>query len=214
MASRIIHYALACRLARKMHVKDFDRFALGMLLPDAAMAGTGSAESHRKVRIRDDAYKTYDLPGFLREFPGRLPEEPLCVGYYLHLVQDLCFRDFVYRRHGWNPAVPGNVERLHRDYLLLNPRVIAHYDLTAELSFPESLSGEAPARGTEFDLRGLEQGFRGDFARKETGDFFFFTPEMTWEYVQEAEEVCLLEWEKLKKGQGAGEIAWEKAWKR
>ncbi|SFP84429.1 hypothetical protein SAMN04487928_109119 [Butyrivibrio proteoclasticus] len=37
-------------------------------------------------------------------------QDDLYLGYYLHLVQDMCYRHFVYDKYHWNPMIPGNVE--------------------------------------------------------------------------------------------------------
>lgn len=46
--------------------------------------------------------------------------DDLYLGYYLHLVQDICYRHFVYDKYKWNPMIPGNVEKLHKDYSIIN----------------------------------------------------------------------------------------------
>ena len=38
----------------------------------------------------------------------------------MHLVQDLVYCRFAYEEHHWNPTLPGNVDRLHNDYALLD----------------------------------------------------------------------------------------------
>ena len=38
----------------------------------------------------------------------------------MHLVQDILFPHFVYDDYKWNPVPGGNIERLHKDYGLIN----------------------------------------------------------------------------------------------
>ena len=52
-----------------------------------------------------------------------MKKDDLYLGYYLHLIQDMLYRRVMYGEHGWNSSVPGNVEKLHRDYEILNEYV-------------------------------------------------------------------------------------------
>ena len=60
-------------------------------------------------------------------------EDDFYLGYYLHLVQDVLYRRFVYDKYHWNPMIPGNVERLHRDYAIVNGYIIKKYNLVNDL---------------------------------------------------------------------------------
>ena len=107
MASSIMHVAISTGVLREFPDIERNRFLLGSMLPDAAGPGNG----HRKINVCDGAKKTYDLPGFRAQFAEQLKNDPLYLGYYLHLVQDLVFRCYVYRIHHWNPMPEGNRER-------------------------------------------------------------------------------------------------------
>ena len=48
-----------------------------------------------------------------------MKQDDLYLGYYLHLVQDLYYRNYLYVENHWNSAIPGNVEKLHHDYCVL-----------------------------------------------------------------------------------------------
>ena len=47
-------------------------------------------------------------------------DDPLYLGYYLHLVQDIVFREVFYLDHGWKVDSPQKVERLYDDYRIHN----------------------------------------------------------------------------------------------
>lgn len=44
----------------------------------------------------------YDLDGYLSKFGDKMDDE-LYLGYYLHLIQDLVFREIIYDQYKWNP---------------------------------------------------------------------------------------------------------------
>lgn len=120
--------------AEKFEIKDLDRLLTGSVLPD--FYSDKCVNSHLKLRIRGGTRITYDLTRFKEAYGNRMAEDKLHLGYYLHLVQDLLYRDFVYKKHHWNPHTPGNVERLHNDYRLLNPYIIEKYGLQNRLVHP------------------------------------------------------------------------------
>ena len=115
MASRIIHLAITEILAGKYTFKDINRLKIGVTLPDASAPGQNTERSHLKIQICGLTKKTYDLTRYRKEFGKRMKEDDLYLGYYLHLVQDILFRYFMYEMHRWDSKAPGNVARLHND---------------------------------------------------------------------------------------------------
>ena len=142
MASRIMHMAVTKIIAEKWEIKDRNRLLLGAVLPDVYREGDTSHESHLKIRIRGGGWVTYDLTSFKEGYGERMKEDRLYLGYYLHLVQDLVYRDFVYNEYHWNPTAAGNIERLHNDYRLINSYIIEKYGLGNELSIPDDFEKE------------------------------------------------------------------------
>lgn len=212
MASRILHYALATNVQQACNIRDFDRFLLGELLPDAHRENLGTAQSHLKITLDGSRKKTYDLRRFRETFARELQADDLYRGYYLHLVQDIHFRDFVYRRHRWNPHIPGNVARLHRDYRMLNPWAIREFHLENHLVLPEAFAREPLNRLYPFDLQTLAQDFRNDFLPEAEEDFFFFTPDKASDYVTLATKASILELQALEEGRwitDMEEMAWD-----
>lgn len=186
MASRIIHLAITDRISQKYSCKDKNRLELGSVLPDAAVSGN----SHLKVGISGGTKKTYDLTGFRSGFLAEMLRDDLYLGYYLHLVQDLYFRDYVYRRCHWDPSPPGNVERLHHDYALINRYVIQKYALSDTIAVP-ALFGEEPINKLGcFSVCELLTDMKTDFQSRPAGIIFFFTKEMADEFISYACEKC------------------------
>ena len=90
-----------------------------------------------------------------------MEKDDLYLGYYFHLIQDMLYRRFMYGEHGWNSSVPGNVEKLHRDYEILNEYVSKKYGLSQEMIQELDLTEEPLAQLAEFDVKGLIKEVRG-----------------------------------------------------
>lgn len=189
MASSIMHMAVTKLAAEKFEIKDLDRLLTGSVLPD--FYSDKCVNSHLKLQIRGGTRITYDLTRLKETYGNRMAEDDLYLGYYLHLVQDLVYRDFVYKKQCWNPHIPGNVERLHNDYRLLNPYIIEKYGLQNKLVHPA---------------------LEADFNVTAEGGTFFFTEEMADDYIRIACAICEKELEAFfagKKYIDEYEWAWE-----
>lgn len=186
MASRIIHLAIADCISKKYRCKDKNRLELGSVLPDAVTSGN----SHLKISISGGTKKTYDLTSFRSSFFPKMLQDDLYLGYYLHLVQDLYFRDYVYNRYHWDPLPPGNVERLHNDYALINQYVIQKYALSNTITVPASFDEEPLNRLGCFSIREFLNEMKTDFQSCLTGTIFFFTKEMADEFIAYACGKC------------------------
>lgn len=197
MASSIIHYAITCEIIKKRKFRNPDRLKLGAVLPDA---GCNYGNSHMKITIAGGQKKTYDFEGYRKLFGNLMKTDDLYLGYYLHLVQDVVYRHFVYDKYHWNPMIPGNIDRLHRDYEIGNSYVIQKYQLRNELVIPSDFEKEALNRLCAFDLKDLRESMDSYFLPAEDGDIFFFTRKMTDEYIAEAVEDCMRELEALENG--------------
>ncbi len=197
MASRIIHYTAAKLIADTYSIKNRERFYLGELLPDAYAEGMSTTDSHLKISILDGMKKTYDLEKFRQLFAKELKTDDLYRGYYLHLIQDLHFRDFLYEKHQWNPRILGNQEKLYRDYALGNAYLIQKYQLKNDLLIPEGFREEALCQLYPYGVEQLARDFSGDFDPVEAVETFFFTSEMVENFLQIAVEQSLLELEAL-----------------
>ena len=210
MASSIIHYAVTCELIKKRHFKDPDRLKFGSVLVDAGFNGN----SHMKISVAGGHKNTYDFDGYRKMFGGLMKEDDLYLGYYLHLVQDIIYRHFVYDKYHWNPMIPGNVEKLHRDYAIGNYYVVRKYDLKNDIKIPAGFEKEEINRICSFDLDRLVRDMNSYFVPVEDDDIFFFTREMADEFIAEVVEYCTRELddlELLKEGTDGYTAAWEKA---
>lgn len=200
-------------ISEKWQIKDRNRFLFGALLPDVYREGDSSHNSHMKMRIRGGGRVTYDLTGFKERYGKLMAEDCLYLGYYLHLVQDLVYRDFVYNEHHWDPAVAGNIERLHNDYRLINSYIIEKYGLRNELFISDDFEKEPINALYPFGIYRLYDDLMSDFTAFSDGDIFFFTKEMADSFIGKACEICDKELQAWKKGKSFVE-AYDWAWKK
>ena len=211
MASSIMHLAITNELTHKLSFNDTSRLKFGAVVVDA---GNESANAHLKVNVLDGKKRTYDFDTFREMFGERILTDDLYMGYYLHLAQDSLYRGFVYDRYHWNPRIPGNVDRLHNDYRILNQYVINRYGLENDLAVPAGFEDEAINRICAFDTENLIQNMKSFFAPVKEEPIFFFTKEMADEYIGEAVEFCVKEINKLRNGEPGIDMltyAWNRA---
>ena len=209
MASSIIHLAITEAIAKELNIKDIYRLRLGAVLPDGTVHGNG----HLKIRICDETRSTYDLEAFRERFGEMMKEDDLYLGYYLHLVQDIFYRYFVYSEYHWDPLAPGNVERLYQDYRITNDFVIRKHGLEPGMIRQADLTGQPLLSVAEYDVEELVERIKGHFIPVEDTGIFFFTREMAEEFTERAITFCKEELQRLLEGQpGLSSTEW--SWER
>lgn len=208
MASSIIHLAVTKELTNTVPFRDTGRLFLGCVLPDGA---ADRNRGHFKKGLCGNTKKTYDLNTFRERFMDLMLSDDLYLGYYMHLAQDILFRRFMYAEHGWNPRLPGYVERLHRDYAVTNAYVSRRHGLTSDMVRPLDPGPELTRLG-EFNIPWFVETVRGYFVPVEEAECFFFTTDLAEEYIGRSVELCLRELENLKNGGpllDSGDWAWD-----
>ena len=209
MASSIVHLAITNELAKKMDFNDNNRLRFGAVVVDA---GTYD-RSHLKIHVSDGKKKCYDFDRYRLMFGERMLSDDLYLGYYLHLVQDVLYRHYVYDRYHWNPLIPGNVECLHKDYSIVNHYVVTKYRLQNDMIIPKGFEDEDINRLDTFDIERLMMDMRSYFRPLEEENIFFFTKEMSDEYIKEAIDFCIKEVDDLRNGLPGIDMI-EYAWER
>lgn len=209
MASSIMHLAVINELARRFQFKDLNRLRFGAILPDA---GTKDV-SHLKISICGCNKTTYDLEGFRSRFGHLMRTDGLYLGYYLHLIQDTVYRHFVYDRYHWDPTIPGNVEKLHNDYVITNHFIAGKYGLQDDLIVPSRMDTEPICDLCHYDIQELMLSVKSAYQELQDEDVFFFSTEMADEYIDEAVKACLSELEALTAG-GKLTDSYDNAWER
>ena len=196
MASSIMHLSVTCELTKRYDFKDLDRLKFGAILPDAGKGHAG----HINTFIWGRNKKSYNFEFYREKFGELMKSDDLYLGYYLHLVQDICYRHFVYDKYKWNPMIPGNVDKLHKDYSIINYYVAEKYGLKNDIAAPAGFENEEINSIATFDVNWLVESMAGYFEKVEDDDIFFFTREMADEYIAEAVELCAKELEALRSG--------------
>ena len=210
MASSIVHLAVTDELIKRNDFSDTNRLKFGSVIPDAG----DKIPSHLKVSIMDGRKKTYDFDRFRALYGKRMLSDDLYMGYYLHLVQDALYRHFVYDTYHWDPSPPGNIERLHKDYSAVNCYVIRKYGLVNDLEVPDGFEREDINRLCAFDVQGFMSELAAYFLPAAEEPVFFFTKEMSDEFIAEAAEYCCKEIRKIRNGESGinmEEYAWSRA---
>ena len=141
-----------------------------------------------------------DLNYFRKLYGRKLIVDELYLGYYLHLIQDIIFRNFVYQDFDWKSAIPGNVDKLHKDYELLNPYIIAEYELENCFLIPDKIKKEELYQIYPFDLEYTLQQLEKEFQPQVDGKLSFFTGAMVDAYIEKAYIVCMDELKAIMQG--------------
>ena len=195
MPSRILHLAVTALLMDALPFRDPLRLRAGSVLPDAELlSGDPPVKiAHFPKLLSGGKRKTFDLTGFRTRYAGRLLDDDLVLGYYLHLCGDVIHRQMFYNETGWYPVDREAVRALHRDYALLNPIIIPRYGLRAEDVIPPSDIQEDIARDplfseTAFDIPGFFHAMARDFdppaALPRDEYFTVFTPSLAEEWIR------------------------------
>lgn len=203
MASRTLHLAAAKVILENTAVSDENRFTLGILLPDMYDVEKKARNNTHLMLYTGDGRKTIDLRRFRDLFGGRLTEDPLYLGYYLHLVQDLLYHYSLNEVYKFSPKGEGNVEKLHNDYRIVNRYVIDKYGLENNVRIPENFESEKLHEAFFLDTSTLYSELAEDFSSSGEGRTEFFTEKMADDFVSQSLEVCLNEMSALKNGKSA-----------
>ena len=180
MAQRTIHYLFAELISRKVPVKDKNRFLLVSVLPDAFSEPPERQITHFKRSLPEN--KTiFDFDAFKEQFGDLMLWDSLYLGYYLHLLEDAFYRQFVYHVH---PMTISAVDLLHRDYHLLNSYIVGKYGLTDTVRLPEDFDKEPICKISSFSAGEFLLEMENDFRETATGETHFLTEEMLDEFVE------------------------------
>ena len=195
----MMHLAVTEELIKRYGPGGADRLRFGTVLPDAVTDRREYSLSHFRIKTGGGG-RAYDLTAFRNRFGDLMKTDGLYLGYYLHLIQDLVYRHFVYDEYRWDPVPEGNVERLHGDYRQANAYVIRRYGLTADIRVPDAFENEPLNGVAAFDIPALIRELKRDTEPAEPRERFFFTDSMADEYIRRAAEQCGRELDALKNG--------------
>lgn len=155
MAQRTIHYLFGEIFSKQIELKDQNRFLLGSVLPDA----------YADVCDRDS-------------------KDDLYLGYYMHLVEDAFYRQFIYSGEFKMPCSQEEVAVLHKDYHILNSYIVNKYKIQNVLEQPIDLAREpiskiAAFRVNEFIDKYIPLGVE-ELQGIQSGKFSLQAPDYAW----------------------------------
>ena len=198
MSSRIVHLAIAGEINKIHPLPEPERFYLGSILPDACP----DKQAHYRKLLAEGTRRTLDLSGFRRLYGDRLQSDSLYLGYYLHLLQDILFRNEIYEVVGFDPRPAGNIPQLHLDYRLTNRYVINKYGLTNLVRVPAGLEAEPLWQEWQFALTPFLEELARDFRDTPRGTPKYFTEAVADRLIHRSVRLCLQELEALRNETG------------
>ena len=199
VASRLMHLAIADEICKRDTISDRKRFLLGSILPDAKIDSALRSAPHYQI-ILSDGRLTYDLSAFRKSFGEKLLTDGLYLGYYLHLIQDMVYRQYMYALPYWDARIPGNVVKLHADYRKINRHIIDSRRLKYEYLADEDFADEEINKSFGFEIEKFLRELELDFQLMQEGEYSVFTPAMAEEYIALALEASLRELSALRSG--------------
>ena len=197
MASRVIHLAVAAELAGANDIGDTERFFFGHVLPDMVM---GEYEVRLPAKQKTHFYtllqsgrKTYDFYRFYEEYKDRL-DDMLYLGYYVHLIEDNIFRQYLYYRVGLlkRRGERELLDEIYEDYHLLNPILREKYGIKLP-AVPKGLEGEEIFKRFDFTVDEWLDDMKGDLTERPEGELKHFTQELIGEFIAECTDVITKE---------------------
>ncbi len=198
MAQRTIHYLFADKLSEQIELKDKVRFLTGSIMPDANMNKWDRDVTHFKVKTDTEIYFDFDV--YREKFKDLIFEDDLYLGYYMHLVEDAFYRQFIYCGRFTMPTKQEEVTILHNDYHILNAYIVEKYKLTNKLVDYFNMEKESINQIAKFDINGFIADMSNDFTEQVTGKTNFFTEAMVDEFMSKYLPIGLQELENIQNG--------------
>ena len=202
MAQRTIHYLIGEALMDE-GVRDPARFRVGNLLPDAIDGLRWRSLTHYQVGRFDDGTtcRWSDFERYRREFAELVEKDDLYLGYYMHLVEDACYR-LLWRDTGLREKIrtEADVALLHRDYHLLNAFIVRRWGIRDELVMPPDFAREPINRIYPFRLAAFLDEAHGDFTEDPSGEMTLISADFVERYVRDYLGVCRDALRRLREG--------------
>ncbi|MCF0114911.1 MAG: hypothetical protein HUJ56_06115 [Erysipelotrichaceae bacterium] len=199
MAQRMIHYLMG-EFIKDNHIKDLNRFRVGNLLPDAYQGIENRSVTHftKRLMADDEVVRYCDFEGFLALFGDLMVKDDLYLGYFLHLVEDACFR--VYFKGVVKEWGSVDREALHQDYHLLNETIVKKYGLINEIELLDKFDDEKINEVYPFKVSEFLEEFNQDFEEKFEGEAKYFTLEMMEKFLEAYIDICKDAYRCIKEG--------------
>lgn len=204
MASRIMHYAIAHKLTKKVEIKDYNRFAFGALAPDISNHDNGSYDiAHFGRKIESKGIKGIDWIKFYNKYRNEILADDFFLGYYIHLIVDAYW--FKHLQDKFIRKYPKDVKSIlytkgYNDMYKYNSILIEKYSLVYNI---ESISD---LKIDEIDVTNANQylmDFKKDFQCKKDFNMNFevYPYDDIMLFIENVYELCVSEINALKENQ-------------
>ncbi len=210
MAQRTIHYLFGDIISQHVEIEDKARFLFGSIITDAVDA---SERDKAHFKIRTDTHSYYDFESFSKKYLEKIIQDDLYLGYYIHLVEDVFYRSFIYQDRFEMPKTQEEVKILHNDYYLLNAYIVKKYNIHNILEKEIDLKKEPLSEIATFQTKECITGIAHDFAAQPVGATHFLTEEMLDEFVEKYIALAIDEIKNIKTGKSALKVM-DYAWLR
>ena len=208
MAQRTIHYLFGQFLINQLDISDQKRFLLGTVIPDA-VDPTDRNTTHFKAI--SNGYIYYDFSEFRNRYHKQILEDPLYLGYYMHLVEDAFYRKFLYIDRITRPKTPDEIQSLHNDYHILNRYIVNKYRLTNILKENTPLVTTPLLEIADFHIPAFLREMANDFTENITGTTVYVTELLADEFIETYVPIAIREMVAITGGFStlqAQELAW------
>ena len=183
MAQRTIHYLFGEIFSQHVELKNKQRFLLGSVLPDAFADVADRDKTHFKHRMHELNKTYFDFDKFKEHYFDLIQKDDLYLGYYMHLVEDSFYRDYIYCGRFTMPKCREEVPLLHNDYHILNSYITEKYKISNILE-PVDISNEPLCEIADFRAAEFIEDMANDFTEQTKGKTVFITKDMLDEFIE------------------------------
>ena len=211
MAQRTVHYLFGEIFSTQLRLRDKQRFLLGSIMPDAYANADDREKTHYKIVT--DSRKYFDFCAFREQYHELILNDDLYLGYYMHLVEDDFYRQFIYNNGFKTPCNQEEVAMLHNDYHILNSYIVNKYNIHNTLENAIELEQEPINEIADFRLNEFIEEMAHDFTEQITGKAHFLTESMVDEFIDRYVPIGLKELQHVQNGEftlQAIDYAWQK----
>lgn len=198
MAQRIIHYVFGEIFSKQINLKDKNRFLLGSVLPDAYAYVYDRDTTHYTIKTENQVY--FDFCTFREQYLEQIFKDDLYLGYYMHLVEDAFYRQFIYNERFKMPRTHEEVAILHNDYHILNSYIVNKYSIHNTLEKPIDLEQEPIGKIAVFRIKEFIEEMSYDFTEQTTGETHFLTENIVDELIDKYLPIGLEELQHIQSG--------------
>lgn len=211
MAQRTIHYLFGEFFSKHIKIKDKNRFLLGSIIPDAYADLCDRNSTHYITQKENQVY--FDFNRYREQYFELMQIDDLYLGYYIHLVEDAFYRQFINSGKYRTPCSQEEVAVLHNDYHILNSYIVNKYNIHNMFEKSVDLTHESISKIAVFRINEFIEEMSHDFTEQTTGETVFFKENMLDEFIDKYMPLGLLELQSVQSGKSVLQVQ-DYAWLR